>query len=363
MTEFHLFPRLPLELRRMIWKLCLPRRIIDIPGIVRPHGSYNGRCNPFNAKNERPGSPPRIMSVCREAASIVREMGHIEQFACPERTPTWIQPTLDKAFNITHYHVFDQGVGLYISIQAHDYSARFPFDISIAADYLYHFSYPDVGRAHLRPDEVTMEVGSETVYPGPVEQMSIYHVLVDNEDWFGKTLYAQLTVLCIHILPDVVRTSGLFGLLGDELVQSVDVGDTDRLQAFAELISVHDRTEDKKADWSWELGQILHTSFFSSVREWQEGLDWTILAHTWVIHRHNIVNGMISGNLQSMYEAWQPPCTPTQTSIRRDQHTLVESHPWVVQERAKMWNVVPQIMFRVCYEDCYRLPESFESDF
>ncbi|CEJ93353.1 hypothetical protein VHEMI08946 [[Torrubiella] hemipterigena] len=360
MAEFTLFPLLPLEIRRMIWKLCLPRRVIDIAGVVRGDGGYYGRCEPRRAKGERNGSPPRILSVCREAAQVAREMGYMEKFGWYEKTRTWVQPTLDRAFNINHYHDLLREIPLeyLISYQIFTEAERVPVEISIVSDYLYQFDLPPIQLDRL---DARFSIG---VGARDDEQMSIYASILNTwEDWVGKLLYVQLCIICIHVPPAAARASGLFGLLGDEMVQTVDVDDTDRLRAFATLVKNEDKSTDTRPDVVGACEKLLDPSFLPRVQEWKAGIDWTILTYTWELDRQNTANGSRPGDLQDLYQAWEPLYSPPQPYIRANEQSLVESHPWVKKARADMWKIRPQIMFRLCYEDCHLLPPSFDGSY
>lgn len=67
---FHYFPLLPLEIRREIWLLCMPHRVVELSDPAKPRFRYN---------RERVAPAPRggpvLAHVCYEARSIALEHG------------------------------------------------------------------------------------------------------------------------------------------------------------------------------------------------------------------------------------------------------------------------------------------------
>lgn len=79
---FHLFARLPTELRLEIWRLCLPYGVwqVDLEedhiyyGIPLNNLGYDARISPTTKLN---GVPPVITRVCQESRSVAKESGRV----------------------------------------------------------------------------------------------------------------------------------------------------------------------------------------------------------------------------------------------------------------------------------------------
>jgi hypothetical protein len=76
--QFHPFPRLPFELRRTIWKLCRPHRVIDID-LTPSQEDLATACQVWqtSVRNSRPSILTRI---CKESRNVIfeRDEGHDE---------------------------------------------------------------------------------------------------------------------------------------------------------------------------------------------------------------------------------------------------------------------------------------------
>jgi hypothetical protein len=74
---FHLFPRLPTEVRWAIWRECLPHRVIEID---QPYNelAYYWETPPCELRTTSTINrhPPLISRVCRESRLVVSEAGH-----------------------------------------------------------------------------------------------------------------------------------------------------------------------------------------------------------------------------------------------------------------------------------------------
>lgn len=73
--------------------------------------------------------------------------------------------------------------------------------------------------------------------------------------------------------------SGLFGLLGDAPIQTVDTSDVDRLDHFYNTFKTHLEGENETARMMLEV--ILETEFQDSIRGWLERAEWLLLAASW----------------------------------------------------------------------------------
>ncbi|KAL2872400.1 2EXR domain-containing protein [Aspergillus lucknowensis] len=77
-TTFHLFPRLPIEIRLMIWRECLPNRVMEVDQQLdellwdeddSPPCTVNWKISTTNI------APPLITLVCRESRAVAFESG------------------------------------------------------------------------------------------------------------------------------------------------------------------------------------------------------------------------------------------------------------------------------------------------
>lgn len=79
--EFHLFPRLPLELREEIWRLCLPHRVREIDNplnyIIYCTSGSNNEKYPCSLRSTSKSNvrPPLLTRVCRESRRVASATG------------------------------------------------------------------------------------------------------------------------------------------------------------------------------------------------------------------------------------------------------------------------------------------------
>jgi len=103
-SQFHLFKELPFELRRSIWKFCLPNRIVDID-FTSCQEDLSTACQGVGMTSLLNMSPPIITRVCKESravgfegidASLVGEDVHpdCDNFAY-FRDNYWFNPSTD----------------------------------------------------------------------------------------------------------------------------------------------------------------------------------------------------------------------------------------------------------------------------
>lgn len=91
-VEFHLFPLLPSELRRAIWKYCLPRRVVELyaPSV---ENKLDDCLLPESFPNPQ---RPVLTRVSREARYVVCESGYILSRGGHRKNYCgWFDPTTD----------------------------------------------------------------------------------------------------------------------------------------------------------------------------------------------------------------------------------------------------------------------------
>lgn len=226
--SFHLFPKLPTELRLEIWRRCLPHRVYEIcklDGSCQYAEPGLSRCElwPTSIVNSH---PPAISRICRESRQVAFETGNIaanipEFYEHRPQNARWVSqhvvhdPWIDTARDSIHlnwtYHYFQPGEDSHEPWSTAPWclawEARLvPGDVSVMGD-LFETSF--------RQDEDL---------PGDFEVVKSFpHITV------------VMHVVSIHADFTSGAATGLFGLLGDAPVQIVDVRDAARIDAFWDL--------------------------------------------------------------------------------------------------------------------------------
>lgn len=223
---FHLFPRLPAELRLAIWRLCLPHRVyeLDVPTARGVYYCEYGPNGPYPCTLIRTaylnGLPPVITRVCHESRAVAYEIGNPPNFyqdlpaeADWMSTTTisshfWVDPARDSV-NLNWTPGYE------------------PIYCNSAGSSLQHLAWH-----------------APQFFGGP--SMSIYWLYLMYDDWnpeserieILKRVPSWTVVTCVVVVHASFRTSaksGLFGLLGDACVQIVPVSDQARVNAFFDL--------------------------------------------------------------------------------------------------------------------------------
>lgn len=84
-SAFHPFRKLPTELRLIIWRLCLPRRVHQLENPLDeflfnvPREDAPSPCN-LSSTTWINGRPPVITRVCRESRAVAFETGDPRSF-------------------------------------------------------------------------------------------------------------------------------------------------------------------------------------------------------------------------------------------------------------------------------------------
>lgn len=237
--NFHPFPRLPLELREEIWRLCLPYRVSEredpndwLVWQVLGSEEVNSPCwlHKTSRSNKR---PPLLARVCRESRRVASATGKWMPFlvwrndVCSSEIPceadwktgkvidhgNWQDTSRDSAhMNWTPSYDVDFGP----QIDGHPLTT-----IAQEAKLLN-------GTASFMLDAITSWIGEREPYdkpiPYPLEGRPISPT--NQEDLEAlKLLPAWMVVMrvvVIHLDLGRAADSGLFGLLGDEIIQVVD---------------------------------------------------------------------------------------------------------------------------------------------
>jgi len=246
--EFHLFPRLPLEIREVIWQLCLPHRVCELD-YIQANVLYDGIDEPWPCElsetttiNSR---PPIVTRICRGSRAVAFRKGgflsngddrplHAQWQNLANEKPwldlsrdtlhvNWTQ-VCDADYNydpIGHplrnlvYEAGDRTRGVSIMVEYLELSDQARYGVPSANYDRDLFRDPDVGGPvplgqYGRPLSTGQLINLEAL-----QQLSTWHIVI--------------RVLVIHCEDRKAASSGLFGLLGDARVQVVGMEEEQRL--------------------------------------------------------------------------------------------------------------------------------------
>lgn len=368
--SFPQFARFPLELRRLIWFRCLPRRILeeDVPYTLLDGQDSRQACWPIKTTFQN-ARVPLIASINREARQTALEWGQIQKSQDHASLEVvWLQPKIDMALHVNWTRrrndaffqvydayippVYDTPIGMLI------YRARWECgtQISLLGDVIYPFN---VG-----------EVMMDTALSNSEPVASIYTISnttsererdIDAIIALADNLPINLTLVAIslHIDMAAALASGLFGLLGDTPIQTIDFDDIPRIRQFYELYNTDPaKVAEPHVDKLFTL--ILGLKFHAAVLSWKKKATWLLQACLWKRMQRDDP-GSFRGSDPGLL--WTPPVSKEQRYIRIDEHTPNEDHSWW-RDHAEEYTpkVVPQIMVRLCSNQCYReenRPEEF----
>lgn len=252
--DFHLFPKLPTELRLHIWRLCLPHRVTELDNPT-PEGLWDEKQPICQLRHTSivNGSAPVIARVCHESRGIAyqanansyeslhtdfyKAMSPFDMFDCPTaESDYWMDPDRDAV----HLN-YSPGYG-WIAY-SHDFGNPFRTLAFFAARNGGNVSFMEGWLGWLRSDPKSEEALKD---------------LERVENWL-----VVLRVVIIHLEDRAAAQTGLFGLLGDVRVQVVPVSEQAKLSALFDLAERFDRPD-----------EVTHRQNLErySVEKYQEGL-------------------------------------------------------------------------------------------
>jgi hypothetical protein len=366
--SFHLFLCLPLELRRIIWKLCLPYRIAEgdivffhLDGKESRQACYNNRTTLLNAQ------PPVIAFVNSESRQVALEEGHwYETNESTSLSSIWVQPRRDVLHLNWTRHIYrlrtdisepDTPIAMFLTIAEEDLGMQ----SSVTAEIIHSFNLkvllddPDSSNASDTPASLRdQELENWERNLGICRRER-------NLEVFDIAAYASISVVLniamaavsLHIPKEVALRSGLFGLLGDAPVQMVDVGDHVALWKFQTLFRQYASDKEPAVQTLFDL--FTSSRFEAAVKTWVGQAEWCILQEMWRLSRSDL--GPNPGS------TWIP-YLPDIVYFSMSEYLPDESHPWVKEARQTMPRLRPRIMVRYCSNECYikeRLPEYFRN--
>lgn len=339
------FMDLPVEIRRKIWKECLPSRVMEIDGVLWNrtricHLVYSGRIN---------RKLPAITHVCAESRAVVSENGRWEPMTGP-RGKVWWNPERDLVFQ--HWRPLDN------LIMWGEYD-------DLAPDLLkYNGRCRGLGVIAQRicPFFPSGNCTRDTQLQVPEWSCDEIGQFRQSRDW-----WISMDMVVLHVSEEAARQSGLFGLLGDAPVQLVDVNDTKRIAQFQEFSASASPAEDADTrEFFSRLGE-----FQERVRVWSEALESVWVYNDWY---KAFIN-----NFEGVHQPWDiwlgpvhKPRKPRPNKLRLSdlaapdpnpinapdnidlsRFWLNRDHPFVKESLAAFPRFHLQLMFRRCPGDCY----------
>jgi hypothetical protein len=355
--SFHYFSKLPPELRRLIWKHCLPHRIAeeDVPYFLLDGNEGNQACHAQQVMLEN-AQPPAIAFVNSESRQVALEQGRrLEPQETTSLESIWVQPRRD----ILHLN--------WAQLLYNTWGNAGDPDSPIAM-FLWRAEdlgmQPSVVAAVIHPSNFEGLLDGSDDAIASDDPCLLYHD-TKNKDAAAiaycagsqSCLHVTMAAVSLHVTRKVALQSGLFGLWGDAPVQMVDVGDEARLREFQGLFKEHALEREPAVQTLFE--RFSSSQFQMAVEKWKREAEWTIFAYMWQSARRKNLDilGTIPGS------AWIPHLTEREF-IRMSQYSPNEKHPWVKQARQRAPKLKPRIMVQYCTNQCYmkeRLPEYFGS--
>lgn len=347
---FTCFPRLPPELRRMIWKFCIPRRVVElqfpVQGILAPTN-----CS-FVWTNNQISVPPLITQVCCEARSVALENGGLVLDYAEDvdvnfnwkSTDAWFSPKYDI---VTWYWRPEQQVD---------------YELEVIGDplaYFVHLALQAQGALilaqHIYPCRYLEPSGDG---PPPLEEVELKHLTR------LKSIMVCVSVVGVHATAQEAKESNLWGPTGEETIQIVDATDFDTLRKFEIPLSA----EDTGREVTFDL--LAEDDYPQELARWKRELTtWWIWQHWMVAFQRRFKDvpapqDIFIDRLADVSPVALPldllhPTTfwaPERFPYTFDMEDFVENkdHPWVAQILKTMPEFRPVIMFRLCALDCQK---------
>lgn len=242
----------------------------------------------------------------------------------PERY--WVQPKADVLHlnqnqRCMAYTDTDGGhaspVGLFL-----ESAAALNMSVSLSHRILANFARPDVPASFSHSEAVADLQVIAQMGPEPLE------VVVQK--------------ITLHIDRDVGARSDLFGLFGEELLQSVDVWDTARIGRYRSL------WESSAAPQDIKLKDVFNRFEASDQLEerlnvWLERVYYRLIGAMWSLSRAQDFD-----HAELTEGVWHPPPEKGRMPAS-DINKLNLDHPWVVELVSRLPKIRPKIMFWHCF--------------
>ncbi|KAJ5709649.1 hypothetical protein N7493_009940 [Penicillium malachiteum] len=356
-SSFTLFPRLPSELRRMIWEACIPHRIVEFgfPWQESPEVRsartfllddmlferiYCG----FGRNKMHNIRPPIISQVCGEARMIVLKSGEMRQDAYGQ-TKQWIDTKHDR-------------LAWWWTPEVYNF-----FTPQIQMELISSFF------SHAQSTNKEPVIMAHWVYP--------FRPTAQEIDYFptaGDIITRIFELKCIFFCIKIVKVntdrlqaiqSQLWGTTGEEVTQLVDAHDTAQIQKFRREMNASDPTELEFVD-----SALNKEKFAAQIAEWELEIKsqwlwmkWTMawsrsftgideLMHVWLSSESDgddqpLDIGLLHQDLASQFIARPgPQLIPVSNRFKPNME-----HPWVKSVMEEIPTFKPVIMFRQCLKN------------
>ncbi|KAH8808738.1 hypothetical protein F5884DRAFT_380663 [Xylogone sp. PMI_703] len=333
--EFHLFPHLPPELRRMIWRECRPHRVIELDS-PHPDEVDDTTCRLYNPTlvNSR---PPIISRVCRESREVAFEdgagvlgrgryngiifpqmfgPGNATAVNCP-----WFSPTTD----IVH-HNWNEGENPFRPCRV----TPFSFFQTVAATAI---------AASIDKSFLHKLNGNDTNFSPYIDKDL---TLLEHQKHYFVTIY----MVTLHVSIAQAARSGLFGRLVEERVKLIDAADTKTLHKYYYLWLEGPREDEEPAEF-FNLA-LSGNRFQGPVLDWREGNNVQWIGHKWK-------NGG-KDSAENPEQVWFNPEKDDVWPKVTPFGVPNINHPWVKKTLEDIPRFTPMIMFRLCEQKCFLPP-------
>jgi hypothetical protein len=240
---FHPFPRLPLELREEIWRLCLPHRVYEIDDFKNWIDWENTGleqdkipCS-FYSNSRSNNRPPLLTRICRESCSVAWRIGEW----IPElewRRHAWSSEEPCEA-DWKAGNVIDKGHWEDTSRDSAHLNWTRLYDVDFGPP------EPDHPLTYLAEEAKRLSGSASFMLDAMADSwdrnpsLFWYKSLIEKPKWPDGTLMSQndqnlaalrllpewlvvVKIVVVHLDLGRAAASGLFGLCGDEIVQVVD---------------------------------------------------------------------------------------------------------------------------------------------
>lgn len=252
-NTFHPFPRLPTELREEIWRFCLPHRVYELDQPIErfvyevlEEEDENIPCWLWKTSRSNV-RPPLLTRVCRESRRVALATGKWVSYLRWRRNAWSVNGPYEADWNTGN--VIDQGFWQDSSRDTVHLNWTSLYDIDFGPRMASHplTSLAQEakrlnGSASFMLGEMTDEIGEGEPFNRPISRLFNRIPLGEGkqEDLTALRLLLEwmvvVRVVVIHLDLGRAADSGLFGLLGDEIIQVVDatLPLADELYALAE---------------------------------------------------------------------------------------------------------------------------------
>jgi hypothetical protein len=351
-TAFAYFPRLPLELRLQIWRLCLPSRVVEVDQMPDDHFAGFKKCWLFET-SEKNNRPPVLSQVCSESRQLACKTGGLATLDpkhLPELTSSWpmheclwFDPTADIMHLNYDGRLWCNSRFNYMGGTLKHFLSRLPQDsgapkASIMADLMFPFD-----------PLADWDLGSAIRWnPNPLKQRRSYLAVVE--------------VIILHVTMEQALQSSLFGRLGEERIKLVDRWDLEYIRDYYELY-LQGPEEDTQPRPAFD--KLLHDESWGDeqhVARWKDntrkiwGVNEQINDYTaWIPLPDDLLELNAGESSEDIYSGYDGALKRL-WRIDPIKHVPKMDHPWTRERLACIPDCRPVVMFRLCLQECHLDP-------